>query len=309
MFSFLFSFAILITATSFAQDTDIRYRDYIFKEITVKKNLRYQPDSIADTKKRDHRFDWFEAKDDTLTARPLIIWIHGGGFKFGNKTSRGTPLWSKTFARRGYVCAAINYRKSKKRPLKRFADLADGCFEAVTDTEAAIDYFKKNAKLYRIDTNRIILAGNSAGGMTAIQAVYSSKKDLAKLAGRPDSASLSTQRNPHHIIGVINFWGAVYDTSWLKNTMIPIISAHGKKDRIVLYYTSGIPIYGSGIIHRVATKENIPNLLKTYEGLNHELQKPFNPILNGPRAKRRWLEAGAIAADFLFPFVVSKKRT
>ena len=100
--------------------------------------------------------------------------MHGGGFKFGSKKARSTRIWSKNFAHKGYLCAAINYRLSKKNPLRNFKALVKGCYEAIEDLEQAIVFFKKNNALYRIDTNCIILAGNSAGAMIALQSIYSS---------------------------------------------------------------------------------------------------------------------------------------
>lgn len=45
---------------------------------------------------------------DTLTNRPFILLIHGGGFVGGDKSSWEDEC--KEFAKRGYVTASINYR-------------------------------------------------------------------------------------------------------------------------------------------------------------------------------------------------------
>src|SRR5580704_2256263 len=87
----------------------IRYRDDVFPAISVQKDLSYATDTTSG-KRRSHLFDWYDPKHDSARMRPLIIWMHGGGFKFGSKDMEATRLWSAGFARRGYVCAAINYR-------------------------------------------------------------------------------------------------------------------------------------------------------------------------------------------------------
>ena len=259
----------------------------------------------AGVKPGSYRFDLYQpilrqAQDDSLEARPLVIWMHGGGFKFGSKKIKGIRVWSKSFARRGYVCAAINYRLSKKKPLRNFNALADACYDAVQDVTKAIQYFKRNASIYRIDTSKIILAGNSAGAIIALHAAYSSNAGLRAVSKKGDTSFQSISYNPSGIAAVINFWGALFDTAFLQNTSVPIVSVHGTKDRIVPYNDNGSSLYGSEIIHRRAMLLRIPNSLKAYIGYGHELQKHFIPILRSGRTKKRWLDAGQFAADFLY---------
>lgn len=276
-----------------------RYKDYIYTNITVGKNMTYTsivPDGAAEKR---YRFDLYQAMADSNISRPLIIWMHGGGFKFGSKKQKSIRMWSRSFAKRGYVCAAINYRLSKKNPLKNFDALVKGCFDAVQDLAQAIEFFKAHADQYRIDTARIILAGNSAGAIVALQAAYSSPAELAALTNNKDSTTLSSLI-PIRVAAVINFWGAIFDTSWLKNAHVPIVSVHGQKDRVVPYKSNGTSLYGSYIVHQKADSLNIPNSLKVYESVGHELQKHFKPILRSGATKRRWIEAANFSADFLY---------
>ncbi|MFZ4400103.1 MAG: alpha/beta hydrolase fold domain-containing protein [Bacteroidales bacterium] len=87
------------------------------------------------------------------TPSPLIIHIHGGAFLMGSKGSGEIPSFT-TFYNNGYVCADINYRLS-----------TDSVWPAqVYDCKAAVRYLKANASLYHIDTNKIAVIGESAGG-------------------------------------------------------------------------------------------------------------------------------------------------
>ena len=275
-----------------------RYKDFVFSMVTVQKNLLYKQDPGKGIKPKYYRYDWYEPAGDSNLARPLIIWLHGGGFKLGNKRSGGLPIWGKTFARRGYVCAAINYRLSKLHPLKNFTDLVEGCADAIEDVNEAILYFKSHAQELRLDTSHIILGGNSAGGMIALQAVYSNPGAMAKLAKRGDT-TMNIIQNPHQVAAVINYWGALFDKSWLQNAKVPIVSVHGKRDRVVPYDDRRPPLLGSLAIHELADKLGIPNRLKIYDRYAHELQRHFNPLFAGPGARKRWKEAGQFAADFL----------
>jgi hypothetical protein len=295
------AFTLIIYMSSFAQGNKLtRYKDFVFENVMVQKNIVYNNDIKEGIKKKYYLLDLYEPGADTVLQRPLIIWIHGGGFKFGNKKSAGTPLWSKSFARRGYVCAAINYRLSKKKPLAKFPDLVEGCYEGIEDVKTAVEFFKKNNALYRIDTNHIILAGNSAGGIIALQAVYSSSEELQHLINNNFSDNTNNGINPMHIAAIINFWGAIFNTDWLHNTIVPIISAQGTNDRSVLFEHRTIPMYGSLAIHKKADSLNIPNSLKAFEGYGHELHKHFLPVLTSAATKKRWMQAGQFAADFLY---------
>ncbi|MBX3252606.1 MAG: alpha/beta hydrolase [Chitinophagaceae bacterium] len=290
---------ICITNSIYCQDST-RYHSMIFEKVSVIKDVQYNEVSEKGVKPKRNRLDVYMPGNDTAIRRPLIVWIHGGGFKFGSKKSRGIPLWSKTFARRGYVCAAVNYRFSKKNTLNDFKELARACYYAVEDIHKAVDYLTTNHAAFGIDTNYIILAGNSAGGMIALQTVYASYNELGKLAGLDIAEKEAAVHNGLNICAVVNFWGAMYDTTWLHNVKVPIVSVHGRKDGIVPYDHKKAPVYGSYAIHKNADALGIPNSLLGFDKYAHELQKNFNPLWAGKAAKKRWLQAGEFAAAFLY---------
>ncbi len=295
---------IFFPCLSFSQEhIPIRYKEMVFENVQVEKNIAYSPPE-KDHKKTAHLFDLYQAKNDTVKKRPLIIWLHGGGFKFGKKTSRAIPLWSKMFAQRGYVCAAINYRLTSKKALSQFPAMADGCFDAIEDLYAAIAYFKEHSQQYNIDTNRIIVGGNSAGAIAALQAAYGNLQSIAAIAGRPDSATVSKKYNPEKIAGVINMWGAIFNPDWMQHASVPVVSVHGSKDRVVAFKTSNQLLFGSYYIHQQADSLGIPNRLKVYEGFGHELQKHFIPFYAGCTVKKKWREAADFASDFLYEEVI-----
>jgi acetyl esterase/lipase len=294
-----------ITLSSVAQSIKpLKYKDFVFANVTKTKNLSY---GIADSTKKDKSrlFDLYQPAGDSSTGRPMIIWMHGGGFKFGSKNATGIELWSETFAKRGYVCAAINYSLSKHNPLFNFDELLKSTYYAVQDVRAAVDYFRKNCKLYNIDPDKIILAGNSSGGMIALQAAYSNNYQLAKLAGLPDTTNGAKITTIPKVAAVINYWGGIFDLNWLKNGHVPIVSVHGSKDGIMPLTHKDAPLYGSLAIHEKADELKIPNGFKLFEGYAHELHKHFNPLVRvNNKTKERWLQAGQYTADFLYTNVI-----
>ncbi|MCX5658703.1 MAG: alpha/beta hydrolase [Planctomycetota bacterium] len=81
---------------------------------------------------------------------PLVIWIHGGGWKAGSKD--GTP--AGFLLREGFAIASINYR---------LTDVAT--FPAqIHDCKAAVRLLRAKADEFGLDAKRIGVWGGSAGG-------------------------------------------------------------------------------------------------------------------------------------------------
>ena len=95
--------------------------------------------------------DIYQPKGDN-TPNPLILIIHGGYWKAGDKsvhTQQGIE-----FAEMGYTAASVNYRLSAKHK-----------FPAnVADIYECLQFLKANAETYNIDPTRIVTYGGSAGG-------------------------------------------------------------------------------------------------------------------------------------------------
>jgi para-nitrobenzyl esterase len=91
---------------------------------------------------------------------PVMVWLHGGGFKNGSNRVPGT-----TFATKGVVVVALNYRLG---PLGFFAHTALNEHPAnpgMLDMVAGIQWVKDNIKQFGGDPNNITIFGVSAGGM------------------------------------------------------------------------------------------------------------------------------------------------
>ncbi len=92
-------------------------------------------------------------KAETDKPRPGIVFVHGGGWRSGDK---GGGLWRSlplTYASKGYVCISVNYRLTGDAPFP-------ACIE---DCKCAVRWFRANAKKFNLDPKRIGAYGNSAG--------------------------------------------------------------------------------------------------------------------------------------------------
>jgi len=84
---------------------------------------------------------------------PTCILVHGGGFTKGTKQSFITPIF-EPLSKAGFVWFTIDYRLA---PEHRWPACAD-------DVQTAIRWVKAHAKEYKVDSQRIALIGESAGG-------------------------------------------------------------------------------------------------------------------------------------------------
>jgi acetyl esterase/lipase len=97
-------------------------------------------------------------------ARPVVVMIHGGGWRNGDKANApivGAKM--RHFVGHGYVYASINYRLSPQAPEP------GGIRHPVhaTDTAAAIAWIHDHVAEYGGDPRRLHLMGHSAGGHLA----------------------------------------------------------------------------------------------------------------------------------------------
>jgi acetyl esterase/lipase len=91
--------------------------------------------------------------DVRTNPRPLMIWIHGGGWRSGDKSAPpGLGILT-----RGYVVASINYRLSSEAPFPA----------QIFDCKAAVRFLRFHARDYGISPDRIGVWGDSAGGQLA----------------------------------------------------------------------------------------------------------------------------------------------
>ncbi|WP_372718434.1 alpha/beta hydrolase fold domain-containing protein [Novipirellula sp.] len=113
----------------------------------------------------------------SASKAPLVIWIHGGGWRAGSKAK--PPI--RKLTEHGYALASISYR---------FTDTA--IFPAqVHDCKAAVRWLRANAERYGYNGDWIAVAGSSAGGYLALMlGVTNGVATLeGTLGGHPEQSS------------------------------------------------------------------------------------------------------------------------
>lgn len=107
------------------------------------------------TRSPSQRLDVYLPKTGTGPF-PLVIWIHGGGWRTGNRSLTNFPT-VLNLLNQGIAVASIDYRLSQEAKFPA----------QIQDVKAAIRFLRGNATRYRLNTNRFGAWGASAGGHLA----------------------------------------------------------------------------------------------------------------------------------------------
>ena len=198
------------------------------------KNIRYAPVPPApfdNDSSCDRTLDLYLPDESAGKERPVLLFIHGGGFAGGDKGGNATLC--EKMARSGVAVVSVNYRLYLKYHKTTGASAganmakglpADGRFHpelakaigiAAEDAVLAMQWLKNNAAYYSMDARKLMISGGSAGAMTALYVAYV-KPAL-----------------PLKIGGVIDFWGGLEDATVIKKDAPPVLAYHGSADQTI----------------------------------------------------------------------------
>jgi acetyl esterase/lipase len=200
--------------------------------------------------------DAFTPQGDTATNRPAIIFIHGGSFTGGTRTSFDAT--AQEFTNYGYVTFSIDYRLCQNTPPLVWTNtpspLVYGCLlQARQDTESAISWVRNNATQYGVDPNKIILLGSSAG---AIDALYVGLEPLSVRAP----------------LAVVSDAGAILqpDLSQVNANSPAVMFLHGAQDTVV-------PTAAGQATYSTLQSLGVPSEWNVFEGVGHIV--PITPTI------------------------------
>jgi len=246
-------------------DSPLRYRDQVFSNVTVTGNLTYGSATGIDGNPETLKLDLYQPTGDTVAKRPAMIWIHGGGFTKGDKSS-GVGK-ATLFAKLGYVVVSINYRLlspvgcgGNPNPTPTCVNAAIG---AQHDAQAAVRWLRANATTYRIDTDRIAVSGASAGAVTSLLVDW-----------RPEDPGDSGNPGPSSKVrAAVSVSGGAPNNDYITADDGPALFIHGTEDQVVPYQwavQNAAAMYNLGIL----------TVLEPIEGAGHGLPEDYGALIN-----------------------------
>lgn len=210
---------------------------------------------------------------DVAPLRPGFLLIHGGGFIRGDRDGFFMVALARAFARRGYVCASIDYRLasdglSVSAELAGYAELLRTSgrkldpnpwwFErfranaaALEDAHKAARWMIDNADRLGMDPDNLFVGGGSAGAVTAIGLAYGA-----------DDLGLDA---PVRFRGVLDLWGLMTGPlEWIQAGDPALVIIHGTEDNVV-------PFDQCRALHARARAVGLPLVYYSVPGAGHGL--------------------------------------
>jgi acetyl esterase/lipase len=208
----------------------------------------------------------FERKNNTA-----IVFFHGGGWAYGSPEEFFTSC--ERYARKGIIAISVSYRLSIENGVTPHSTISP--IESVMDARSAIRWVRVNAARFHIDKNKIVAAGQSAGGhlalSTAMINLYNEKSDDLTISCRPDALLLFSA-----CVNAVEGWcdrllASRRDKIWsispahnIKGGMPPMIEFHGT-------YDEQVPIWTVQFFQTDMKKAGNYFDLHQYEGRRHYL--------------------------------------
>ncbi|MGB0178187.1 MAG: alpha/beta hydrolase, partial [Owenweeksia sp.] len=213
----------------------------------------YNPaDASTVVKVSDVFADIYTPTGDTVTDRPVILYIHTGNFLppqingslAGNKTDSSAVEICTRLAKRGFVAVSMDYRLGWNPlasdpvtgPIIRRATLLNAVYRSLQDTKEMVRrlYFTaKNGNPLGIDTNKIVLYGEGSGGYVALAYATLDKEAETKIPKFVYPQTIGTTDSSYvqpSIVGDIEGYGGLlnlYFDQGISSEVSMVINAGG----------------------------------------------------------------------------------
>ena len=252
--------------------------------------------------------------DTNTTNRPVLMFIHGGGFTGGIKHKPEIIEMGKYYASRGFVYVSIDYRTTEElgniddmnqeevieyyrgiAPQEWIEHSLEGAestkqiqqavamYTAQRDAKAALRWVIANADTYEIDTDEIAVGGASAGAITTVALGLTDLGDFRDEISLQDDPTLSTTNlnETYEVQSMIYFWGSNKKVE-LYNTVYEVDRYDGDDPELFMAHGDGYdpvtPYEGALVLQDIYDSLEIHNELVTLEGHGHGA---WNAVVDG----------------------------
>lgn len=156
---------------------------YVGTDYVVNANITYLTASGVELK-----LDFYRPRNTPAGLLPTAMFFHGGGYSV-NAKKEASALSVMPYVQMGWNAVNVEYRPSG-------VALAPA---AVEDARCALRWVIQNAKQYNVDTDRIVVTGQSAGGHLALMSGF-----VPETAGFDRSCP---GQQPLKVAAVVNWYG------------------------------------------------------------------------------------------------------
>lgn len=192
-------FTVVAIAVTAAGAVEARPGDRLRERIAARlaaadKDAPAAPAAVAIAYGKDplQTLDFWPARlpsDPAMKPAPLIVFVHGGGWKRGDKDN-ATGRWKAVhFPQEGYAFASIDYRLVPAATVEEQASDVAHALKALLDRAASLG----------IDRSRVVLMGHSAGA------------HLVALVGTDERYLRGAGLSFRDVAGIVPIDGAAYD--------------------------------------------------------------------------------------------------
>ena len=173
-----------------------------------------------------------------------IVFFHGGGWAYGSPDEFFTTC--ERYARLGIIAFSVAYRLSNVEDISPHKSVTP--IECVMDAKTAMRWVREHAKKFHLAQNKIVAAGQSAGGhlalCTAMIEDYNEKTDNLDISCRPDAIMLFSS-----CVNAVEGWcdrlladrrekiWSISPSHHIKPGLPPMIEFHGIDDEQVPKWT------------------------------------------------------------------------
>ena len=229
--------------------------------------------------------------------KPTIMFLFGGGFIMGERSSRWYLPWFKLLNDNGYRLVTIDYRLGLKGVKMGFSPFtivksAKATKHAVDigveDAYSAVAYLSAHAGELGIDPSNIVICGSSAGAMLSLSAEYELCNRTSRAAVLPEGFNFT---------GVMAFAGAIMSDSGKPSydrEPCPQMLIHGTADKTVNYKKLNMfnwGIFGPDVLAKIYKKNGYTACIYRFKDHNHDMAG--NMVATWPEQKR-FLEQNVI---------------
>ena len=202
-----------------------------------------------------------------------VVYVFGGGFIGGHRDGKFEKAYFKQLVDEGFQVAAIDYRLGLKgaknlsvfntEPLRIAIDMA------TEDAISAIAYLLKHATELKVNKDRIMMVGSSAGAITSLQTDYALCNGYLNANILPEDFRLA---------GVVSYAGAIFSNEgkvrYRDHEPAPTMLYHGMSDKLVPYKQISFMnkgFFGTDALVKRFEKFDYPYFARRFEGYGHSV--------------------------------------